>query len=208
MLKRLSVITIGLMLAGANTSLAQRIEIEPYLGTFIPVTDLVDEEVASIERVVQQKSGFALGGRLTLWLAGPIGVEGNFVYGISDGELKTAGVSDEASAGVWAADARVILNILPGPIGMHINGGIALIGRTGDAYQDFEEGKTDVGGVGGVGVRLGLPGGFGVRANGDVYIYSAQLTLDDPSLGGLFEFGSHTQADLVFSVGLVIPLSG
>ncbi len=194
MLRKLSALVVVLAVFGATPAFAQLpgIEVEPYVGAYIPTQDLGDLVPGSTG---SQKTGFAVGGRVTFWLAGPIGAEGNFVYALSDVEESAGGTSE--SAGVWIADARLIWKLLPGPIGLHLTGGVALVGKTGDAYSDVTEGKTTIGGAAGAGVRIKLPGIFAIRGDLDGYFYSADHGLPT---------GSQFQTDLIASVGLIIGL--
>ena len=196
MVRKLVGLALALALTGTipAAALAQGVTIEPYVGIYIPGTDLIDDP--DLDITASQKEGLALGGRLGLG-AGLIGLEGNFVYVISDGETRGSGTDSTESAGLWIGDARVRLNLLPGPIGLHATGGIALIGRTGDAYDDVQEGKTDVGGAFGLGARIGL-GSVAIRGDIDGYLYSAKLTVNN------IEFESQTQVDFVLSAGLQI----
>lgn len=215
MRKMLCGIALAFAFVGATPAMAQLpgLEIEPYIGAYVPLRNIVEESLTipgfgTADQTAQQKEALALGGRVTVWLAGPIGVEGNFMYAFSDAELDDGTEVSDTSAYVWAADARVVfrLGVPLAPISFHINGGIALIGRGGDAYEDVTAGTSDVGGVVGVGTRIKLPGIFAIRADADGFFYSSQLTVDDPDLGGEFAFDSQFQADLVLSAGLVIGL--
>jgi Outer membrane protein beta-barrel domain len=214
MLRKVFGLSLVFAVVTATPAMAQLpgIEIEPYVGAYIPFQDLLSESinvpgVGDVSLVAKQKEALAVGGRVTLWLAGPIGVEGNFVYAFSDGEAADPDSTVTESAGLWVADARLIWKVLPGPIGIHLNGGIAVVGRSGDFYQDIEKGKTDIGGAVGAGLRFKLPGMFAIRADADVYLYSAQFTITDVDLGA-FTTESQFQADLVVSAGLVIGLGG
>ena len=205
-------LVVALALFGAlpATAPAQSIEVEPYLGAYVPTTNLISQTLEGVPLVgtadftARQQEALALGARATVWLT-TFGVEGNFYYAFSDGEVAVDEIPAEESAGVWAADARVIVNLLPGPLGLHVNGGVALIGRTGDAYAEVTSGKTNVGGVAGAGITFKLPGMFGIRADVDGYFYSNEMTMDDPDLGSI-TFDSAFQADVVASAGLVISL--
>ena len=194
-----------MVLLGVTPAKAQfpgGLELEPYAGTYIPLANMIDQEILGFSIKAQQQEGFALGGRLTYWLpAVPLAIEGNFMYAFSDAQADEDGAASDTSAYVYAADARLVLKLLPGPIGLHVNGGVALIGRGGDAYDAINatDGKTDVGGVVGLGLRFKLPGMFAIRADGDVYLYSAQLTIEDT-----VTLDSQLQADLVLSAGLII----
>jgi hypothetical protein len=206
MVKRLCGLAAALVLVTGSPATAQiPIEIEPYVGVYVPFQDLVKEAVDGVDVVLGHKEGLAVGGRLGLGLGG-IGVEGNFMYAFSDVEGKADGSTGEESAALWVADARLVLKLLPGPIGLHVNGGVALIGRSGDFYKGIDEGKTKVGGAVGAGLRVKLPGILAIRGDADVYLYSAKLTADIPELGGVVTTESQFQADLVLSAGLVFSL--
>ncbi len=209
MLRKVFGLSLVLAVVTATPAVAQlpKFEIEPYIGAYIPLNNVISEEVPLVGQVTgSQKEGFAVGGRLTFWALGPLGIEGNFVYAWSDGEIDDGVTVESESGNIWAADARVIWRLLPGPIGVHIDGGIAYIGRGGTAYEDISEGKSDVGGVVGVGLRFKLPGLFAIRADADAYLYETQFTIDDN--GTPFETEKQFQTDLIISAGLVIGLGG
>ncbi len=207
MRKGLFGVTVALALSGVAPLFAQGIEIEPYVGVYIPTQDLVDQVPGgAFTELLQasQKEGLAVGGRVTVWLA-MLGLEGNVLYAFSDAQTSVDGDADpDESAAVWTADGRLVLKLLPGPVSVHIGGGVALISRTGDFYDEVSDGTSNVGGVAGLGVRVKLPGVLALRADADGYFYSSQLTADLD--GTPVEFDSATQFDLVLSAGLVFSL--
>ncbi len=180
------------------------IEFEPYLGGFVPLTDLVGDEVAGTQIAVRQQEGFALGGRLLFKLGGAMGIEANALYALSEVEVETGATGSTEDAYAWVIDGRIHLSLLPGPIGIHGTGGVAMIGHGGDGWDDVISGELDVAGVLGLGAKIGL-GPLSLRGDADVYIYSAQLTFQLPTTPGAeFEAGSEVQTDLVLSAGLVL----
>jgi hypothetical protein len=194
-----------LLLPGGAAAQRPGIQIEPYVGIFVPLADLIDEERTGVRFVASQEEAFALGGRAMLALGGAMGVEGNFLYAWSDVDTVSAGTgSASEQAYTWAADLRLHLTLLPGPVALHLTGGAALVGHGGDAWQDVVDGDWNVAGAGGLGLKLGL-GGFVLRGEADVYVYSAELTVRNQQ-GQDVTFGSEVQADLVFSAGLVLSL--
>jgi hypothetical protein len=204
MTKKLFGLTAVLALIGVNPVMAQiPIEIEPYVGVYIPFADLANQVVDGADVLASQKEALAVGGRLGLGL-GIVAVEGNFMYAFSDGESTEDGETVSQSAGIWVADARLLLKLLPGPISLHVSGGPAFIGRSGDFYSDVTDGKTDLGGAVGAGLRVKLPGILAIRGDADLYLYSSKLTVDTGI--GQEELDSQFQADLVLSAGLVISL--
>jgi hypothetical protein len=179
------------------------IEIEPYVGVYIPFADLADQAIQDVDIIASQKEALAVGARVGLGL-GIVAVEGNFMYAFSDGEVTDDEGTTSESASIWAADARLLLTLLPGPISLHLSGGPALIGRSGDFYSDVTDGKTDLGGAVGAGLRVKLPGILAIRGDADLYVYSSKLTVDTGV--GQEELDSQLQADLVLSAGLVLSL--
>lgn len=209
MIKRLFAIVLALASVGASRAYGQLpgLEVEPYIGVYIPFMDLVDavDVGADVPDVVSQKEAFAIGGRVSLGLLPTLAIEGNVVYVFSEAEAEDAGLVEAADAYVWAADGRLVLKLVPGPVSPHIGGGIALIGRGGDAFEEVTEGKTNVGGVLGAGLKVKLPGIIALRGDADMFLYSADLTVE-PAPGEQVSLGSQFQADLVISAGIVISL--
>lgn len=180
------------------------IEFEPYVGVFLPLTDLVGDDVGGVQVTASQKEGFALGGRMLFKLGGAMGIEINGLYAISDVENDTGATSATEDAYAWTVDGRLHLSLLPGPISIHGTGGVAMIGHGGDGWDQVVSGELDVAGVLGAGVKFGL-GPLTLRGDADVYIYSAQLTIATPgSPGSETEAASEVQTDLVISAGLVL----
>ncbi len=211
MRKKLFGIAAVLGLVGASPAMAQiPIEIEPYVGVYIPFADLIDQAIDDVDVVATQKEALAVGGRLGLGL-GLVAIEGNFMYAFSDGErTNPADGTVTQSAGIWAADARLLLKLIPGPISLHLSGGVALIGRSGEFYDNDEitvdEGKTDLGGAVGAGIRVKLPGILAIRGDADLYLYSASVTANIEGVPGPVTTDSQLQGDLVLSAGLVFSL--
>lgn len=206
MTKKLFGLTAVLALIGVNPAMAQiPIEIEPYVGVYIPFADIANQAIDGVDVVAKQKEALAVGGRIGIGL-GILAVEGNFMYAFSDGENTAEGGTESQSAGIWAADARLLLKLLPGPISLHISGGPAFIGRSGDFYSDVTDGKTDLGGAVGAGLRVKLPGILAIRGDADLYLYSASVTANIEGVPAPVTTDSQFQADLVLSAGLVISL--
>lgn len=207
MSRKLFCIAALLLMAQAGAALAQTpgvgIEFEPYIGAYVPFTDVVNDDIGGVKISAKQTEGFALGGRLLFKLGGAMGIEGNFLYALSDVESDSSGVTTTEDAYAWAGDARIHLSLLPlGAVSIHGTGGVAIVGHGGDAWEDVTEGDTDVAGVVGAGVKIGL-GPLQVRGDADFYIYQAQITIPStPSTD--IELGSEVQTDMVLSAGLVL----
>lgn len=204
MTKKLCGLAALMALLSGSPAMAQiPIEIEPYVGVYIPFADIANQVIDGADIVANQKEALAVGGRVGLGL-GIIAVEGNFMYAFSDGESTADGGTETQSAGIWAADVRLLLKLLPGPISLHLSGGPAFIGRSGDFYSEVTEGKTDLGGALGAGLRVKLPGILAIRGDADLYLYSASVTANIEGVPVTTD--SQFQGDLVLSAGLVISL--
>lgn len=189
------------------------LEIEPYIGVFVPGTDIVEDQLDGVDVTFGHQQSFAVGGRVTFWLFGPLGLEGNLMYAFSDVEVDTEALgfsfAETSDSYVWAADARLLWNLLPlGPIGVHAGGGIATINRGGDFYDIVTDGENTVGGVLGGGVRVKLPGLLGLRVDADAYLYSIELSVVPEGVNVPEQFESQFQADFVLSAGLILALGG
>lgn len=209
MIKRLCGLTLLFALVGATPALAQLpgIDFTVYGGVFVPLNDVVEEQVLGVDFTGKHESALAIGGRLTLGLPGPLGVEGVVNYALSDVEVDSAATTATASAKVWAVSGRLVFEFgLPAaPLTFFVNGGVAYISRGGDFYEEVED-KSNVGGVAGVGLKVGLPGLISLRLDAEDYIYSAKPTLVDP-LGNPIELAdSQLQNDVIVSVGLVFSI--
>jgi hypothetical protein len=176
------------------------IEVSPFVGALVPLTDLVDE--AAIDLTASQKEALAVGGRVKVKFPGPLGVEGTFLYAFSDVESDDAGEVVDVNSSVWAASGKPVYTFgLPMvPVSFNASGGVALVSHDPDV--EGAESETDVGGVVGVGLRLDPPGLLGVRLDVEDYLYSFQPESEE----GIELADSQFQSDLVVSVGLVFEL--
>ncbi len=137
MLKRTWCVAALLALLAANPAAGQRqvrVEITPFGGLFLPVTDayeaseaglnllelaLVEEldilpgEINLNELTAKQKSAVSFGARVSAWITEVFGLEGSFTFALSDGETSLAadilGVSVEGDVcGVVTLDGEDI----------------------------------------------------------------------------------------------------
>ena len=199
----------AMMLVGqAGAALAQTpgvgVEIEPYIGAYVPFSDVFGGSVGGTQVTATQKEGFALGGRILFKLGGAMGIEGNFLYALSDQERETSAGTTTEDAYAWTADARLHLMLLPlGGASIHATGGVAAIGHGGDGWEQVVDGDTDVAGVLGAGLKFGL-GPLKLRGDADFYLYSVKVTVDSPTSPTDVELESEVQTDMVLSAGLVL----
>jgi hypothetical protein len=94
MFRKILPAALGLVLAGASTSVAQiQVDLIPYAGAYVPTGDLANfavtvtgEGTAALQ--AKQKTALLFGGRVDVWLSRAIGVEGNFAYALSSPSLR------------------------------------------------------------------------------------------------------------------------
>ncbi len=212
----------GLLLAGASTSGAQvSVDLIPYAGAYVPTGDLANFVVpltpgpgnAAIQ--AKQKTAFLFGGRVNVWLSRTVGVEGNFAYALSDGELTLSepggtitdlcAQDQSCGAAVWLGSVKGLLRVFASEQwSVHFAGGAAVIGRSGDFYEEVSE-TVDFGGVLGAGATVDLSPRIGIAVDVEDYLYSYSATIESADIGTV-NTGSKFQNDLVLSAGLVIHL--
>ncbi len=212
-MKRSLAITGLLALLAAAPALGQpAVEITPTMGVYIPTGNLVEQQIYvdndAVTAELDHKSGLAIGGRVTVWLPTGIGLEGSYLYAMSDARESASfgglsgSASEDAHVGLGAAKLLYKLGAVPAaPMTFHLGVGLAVISH-GGKYWDLVnvDGTTDVGGVIGLGASLHLPGMVAIRVDAEDYIYSAKF--DEQGA----ETDSKMQNDLMLTVGLAIKL--
>ncbi len=200
-------LSLFVLLAWAPPAFAQDADFEfvPVLGVYSPLTTLrgiVPADSGTTTVRLTQQAGPAFGARGTFWLAGPVGLEGSFLYALSDAQVTLGSSAQTQNAHVWLASGRLVLafGAQGGPIAFHVNGGLALIGRGGAAYDNVNS-TTDLGGVIGAGASFHLNDRFSIRLDAEDYVYDLDATLEDPAAGNSLLL-RRFQSDLVLSAGL------
>lgn len=221
-MKKLLCVAALLAITSAAPAAAQHvmIDINGFGGLYLPTTDVIEFDtdligLPGLEATAKQKTAAAFGGRITVWVQRAFGVEGGFAYALSDGDVELDGqdICDETfdgdaivcDANVWFGSLKGLYRFAP-PAGaiwaIHLGGGVAVIGRGGDAFEDAD-GTTDIGGVLNVGATFDLTPQVAIRLDAEDYLYSAQF--EDSETG--IEIGdSKFQNDLLFTGGIAIRL--
>jgi hypothetical protein len=193
----LSALTLAAMVPAA--ALAQGgLEITPFLGLSIPVSDLAEGEGYTLKQGV----GPALGVRVGLPPRGRLVWEGVFAF--SQGDVEVTGNSFDASASgrrfMLTARARYLLADPGVARGFHLTGGLGVVHHAGDAYAALD-GTTDPAGVVGGGYEFPAGTQGRIRIDLDVYVYSASF-----SVGSGSSTDGALQMDPLLSVGYVFRL--
>jgi hypothetical protein len=223
MTRKILLTTVGLVLAGAGNVNAQvQVDLIPYAGAYVPAGNLADFTVTltpgpgTAALKAKHKTAFLFGGRVDVWLSPAFGVEGNFAYALSDGELEAAEPGgtftdlcaedpQSCNATVWLGSVKGLYRVFVNDQwSIHFAGGGALIGRGGDFYEEASE-TLDFGGVLGVGATVEVSPQIGIAIDVEDYIYSYSATIESTDIGTV-ETGSKLQNDLILTAGLVIHL--
>jgi len=217
----LALFLLGLVAVPAAAQI--QVDLIPYIGGYLPTNDLAVVSFASspdqtTSLRAKQRPGFLLGGRVDLWFSPKWGVEGNFAYAFSQGDLTSSvggqtddlciQASTDCGAYVWYGSVKALYRISPKPdsdYSIHLAAGPAYIGRGGAFYDELDASDTsDFGGVLGVGVDVAVSPMLGLAIDLEDYIYSYKTEVE--IAGTTYQASSKIQNDLAFTVGLVIHL--
>lgn len=195
----------------ANASVLARIETDMEQVILERTGEFIDIEVD--EATAKHKMGFLFGGRLILWSGGKFGLEGSFAYAMTDLEVTVSGSApdlgetfsepEDQSGNLWLASLKGLYRFAAGPsapVLFHLGGGLAVLGRGGDAWKETD-GTTDMAGVLNLGVTFDAGGRLAIRVDAEDYLYSAKFEDEGQEIGD-----SKFQNDLVFTGGVVIKL--
>src|SRR5439155_12244211 len=168
----IALIAIGALLGAATSAQAQKLSLAPTFGVYFPTTELIK---AVNGRSFKQEVGIAVGGRLGIAFSRRFGFQATGSYVPSNLRFAFDGTNQTTDASLFFGAGKLSFFLLPptSPISFQLNGGVALVKRSGTAYQDLKD-KTSVGGTVGaqLGLRLGpLPLQFAV----ETYLYKQQL---------------------------------
>jgi hypothetical protein len=191
--------TIGALFIGTAPAQAQTLSLAPTFGVYFPTTELIK---AVNGRSFKQEVGIAVGGRLGIGFSRRLGFQVTGSYVPSNLRFAFDGTNQTTDASLFFGAGKLSFFLLPptSPVSFQLNGGVALVKRSGTAYQDLKD-KTSVGGTVGaqLGLRLGpLPLQFAV----ETYLYKQQLD------GLTSETGEQaSQKDVQLSIGFGLPFS-
>ena len=200
---RAAVVSGMLLGAHAGGLAAQGISFSPNIGVYIPTTELV--KAASGEEFKQEMS-MTLGGRLGVGLTKRLGLEFTGAYAPSDLKITSSGLGDQSlNANVFTGSGRVSYQLIPvtSPVAFIVTGGVGVVNRSGDFYENVEN-KTDIGGTLGATARFRLGSLLHLSVSAEDYIYKPKAEI--PGFGPDDE--KQTQNDIHLSFGVGIPLLG
>ena len=210
-----------------STALSQSHEfvLTPLVGVYVPTSDIARSTVSDGERTVtsslRQRPAVIYGGTLSYWLSGRVAIEGSTLYSSSRleasvksterGAFIAESMADDAS--LWLGTMKVLVQLRPPASGFNMRFGFgpAIITRGGAAYRSNAEGTptglTDVGAALSLCTRIPLTTKLSVRLRGEDYMYRGKLGWADLDPNSSYMFGSGTNNDVVFSLGLQLMLN-
>lgn len=184
------VVVAGSWGIGVAAAQAKGVELNGFAGLYAPT----DDQGLQGTKTAVRKGSLAFGGRLTYWTGKTVGVE--FTGGFTPARLSVASNAGTfpRSTHLTFGSAKLLFNLTPGSklLGVAIGGGVAGL-HSGKSLVDATKSKTDVGGVGGLAVRLHLGENVALRGDFEDYVYN-----------GNFGLGSKFTQDLMVSGGLSI----
>jgi hypothetical protein len=190
-------------LAWQATAEAQvRLDVGPTIGLYAPVGDFRPAAYYStaLPASPQDLAGFAFGAQGRLWLAPRVGVqvEGAVVSRHVGGGATPGGLVPATAARVFTSTLQLLYS-LSAPASrprVWLSAGGALVHHGGAAYAPYR-GRTDLGGVVGLGSAIAIRPRLSVTAGLGMLVY--QMALRD-SQGILVEHGA--QVDVRLQAGL------
>ncbi len=178
---------------------------------------------------MKQATSLSLGGRLAMWLPGPLGLEFTLNYAPSD--VTASGVSLHCGCGsfpgpsaahVTAGSAKAVVRLGPpdATVAFHVGGGVGLVDHGGDAYTSDvnlqSSGARFFSGVVAAGAAFKLGSSLALRFDAEDYVFKAQFQCRYTytasgvcwavNQGGT-STSSKLQNDLVLSLGLAIRVA-
>ena len=186
-----------------------QIEVAPYVGLYLPTNSLA----SGLDGTVKQQSSVTLGMRVTRWWPGRRGFEVSVGYATSS--VLNRGSS--LPAHVLTISAKVLWRVTPpaARAGLHVGGGVGIVGRGGPAYSDanFLGSRASFGGTAVVGGVIKLASSLQWRFDAEDFVYFGYLTCQRTGAGGGVCGGQASgptplrlQNDVVLAFGFTLSL--
>jgi hypothetical protein len=193
-----ALVALGTLLTTAKPAQAQKFSLAPTFGMYIPTTELIK---AIHGQSFKQEVGIAVGGRMEIAFSERLGLQVTGSYVPSNLRFGLDGTKQTTDAALFFSASKLSFFLLPptSPISLQLNGGVAMVKRSGTAYRDLKD-KSSVGGT--VGAQLGLRLGSlpPLQLAAETYLYKQNLE------GLTSETGEQaSQKDVQLSVGFGLP---
>ena len=216
-MRRYNAAVFAFLLALAPSSLAAQttVGLSAFGGVYLPTADLFDGVVpidtfgpSSLK--FKQKMGWTLGARVAVWPSPRIGIEAEAAYVSSDVEgdfiVAVGGqlmpVSGTEKGNLFLGSLNFVYALIKPPLeplAITVSGGVGLVSRGGDAWNNFED-TSDIAGVLGLGLKYGIAKALWLRF--DLRDYISSFEEKNLSAVAIQGSGSKLQNDLLVVVGV------
>jgi hypothetical protein len=199
------------LLAGARPAAAQRVQLAPTIGVYIPTQTLYHSLSTGAE--VKPEASLTLGGRLGVWLGNRLGLEATGDYAPGKLKFTTAGQS-KVDANTFTGSGRMTFFVIPNtsPIYFSVSGGVGYVKRSGEYYKNNDNPITgqpyaddelkDWTGTAGARVGFHLGRLLHLSVGAEDYIYKPNVAETATNVE------TRTQHDVHLNFGVGIPLLG
>lgn len=193
--KALALALVLVALSGAmGRAAAQSWAINPFIGMYLPMGPITDEEEFGIE--IEQQSTVMFGGRLLYRMQGSLGIEGEVGYASSS--LEADGVEGDGGSILFLGAKLMYFFGSAENLSFHIGGGVGMTDRGGDDWEGADDSST-LGAVLNFGAIMPL--GQSLKLRFDIEDYISSLAPES-------DLDSKMQNDILLTAGLHIPFGG
>ena len=190
--KAVGMVLVLAAVAGVQSASAQGVSVTPFIGAYLPVSNVADDGGFD----VKQKTGIAFGGRLTYMMQGNWGIEGEVAYASS--KLEFDGVDGDNGNVIFFGAKAMYFFPSASNFRMHGGFGVGFTSRGGDDWDGADETST-IGGILNLGFTTPLSGMMKLRVDVEDYI---------GSIAPVDGLDSKLQNDLLITAGVMIPFGG
>lgn len=186
--------------AGFAPLAAQRVSLAPTVGVYIPTQELTR---ALAGEQFKQEVGIAVGGRFGVDFSRRLGFQATGSYVPSNLRFTLDQSQQTTDANLFFGAAKLAFFVVPPgrTLSFQINGGVAMVRRSGDAYAALED-RSSVGGTVGALLGLGL-GPIPLQLGAEAYLYKQNLDGLTTATGE-----PASQRDIQLSIGFGLPVGG
>ncbi|MBA3260488.1 MAG: hypothetical protein H0T68_13615 [Gemmatimonadales bacterium] len=192
--------TVAGLVAYATPAAAQRVSLAPTVGVYIPTAELTK---ALAGQQFKQEVGLALGGRLGIDFSRRLGFQATGAYVPSNLRYSFDQSQQTTDANLFFGSGKLAFFVIPPnrTVSFQVNGGVAMVRRSGTAYAELQD-KTSIGGTVGALLAVGL-GPIPLQLGAEAYLYKQNLD-------GLTSAAGEpvSQRDIQLSIGFGFPMGG
>lgn len=196
---------VAALLLWAAPAAAQKLELTPWVGVYVPATDLVEQQ-AGVPAPVSVESSLAFGANLALRLPMGVALEGQLGYAPAEIEFGDPAQTEDLKVLFAAANIQWRFGPPLIPVKPYLTGGVGVVRWQSDAFSanEAEKSTSTFAGNVGAGAYINLGPMLSLRADGRAYITTFSAQDFDPATADESKFQSHflASAGIVLGFGL------